>query len=210
MNMSEKLCLRWNDFQENTRSAFGELRGENDFSDVTLACADGEQVEAHRAVLASCSPFFKTLLVRFKRPHQILYMRGLKSEDLTAILDFIYYGETSVYQENLDSFLALAEEFQLKGLTGKDEAKEEDHQIMLKKVAPFKNHSNVKSRNLKDSGDHEDTTIALSEHSVNSLDDEINSMIDYSGREAQERICNICGKVGNVTTVKHHGEANHI
>ena len=35
-------------------------------------------------------------------PHQILYMRGLKLEDLTATLDFIYYGETSVYQENFD------------------------------------------------------------------------------------------------------------
>ena len=47
MNISEKLCLRWNDFQENARSAFGELRGEKDFADVTLACEDGEQVEAH-------------------------------------------------------------------------------------------------------------------------------------------------------------------
>ena len=28
----------------------------------------------------------------------------------------IYCGEASVFQENLDSFLALAEEFQLKGL----------------------------------------------------------------------------------------------
>ena len=54
------------------------------------------------SILASCSPFFKTLLMRFKRPHQILYMRGLKLEDLTATLDFIYYGETSVYQENFD------------------------------------------------------------------------------------------------------------
>ena len=90
MNMSEKLCLRWNDFQENTRFAFGELRNEIDFSDVTLACEDGQQVKAHRAILASSSPFFKTLLMRFKRQHQILYMRGLKLEDLTATLDFIY------------------------------------------------------------------------------------------------------------------------
>ena len=43
-------------------------------------------------------------------------MRGLKAEDLEAIVDFIYNGEASVYQDDLDTFLSLAEELQLKGL----------------------------------------------------------------------------------------------
>merc|ERR1719209_1385856 len=33
-------------------------------------------------------------------------------------MDFLYYGEANVYQEDLDSFLAIAEAIQLKGLTG--------------------------------------------------------------------------------------------
>ena len=45
-------------------------------------------------------------------------MRGLRSEDLLAIMDFLYCGEANVLQENLDAFLALAEELRLKGLTG--------------------------------------------------------------------------------------------
>ena len=57
--MSEKLCLQWNDFQENIKSAFGNLREDNDFTDVTLACEDGQQVEAHKVILASSSPFFQ-------------------------------------------------------------------------------------------------------------------------------------------------------
>ena len=48
-------------------------------------------------------------------------MRGLKSKDLVAIVDFIYHGETSIYQEDLEGFLAIAEELQLKGLTGLSE-----------------------------------------------------------------------------------------
>ena len=48
-------------------------------------------------------------------------MRGIKSDDVLAIVDFLYYREANVYQENLDSFLAIAEELQLKGLTGKSE-----------------------------------------------------------------------------------------
>ena len=36
-SMSEKLCLKWNDFQENVNAAFGNLREDNEFADVTLA-----------------------------------------------------------------------------------------------------------------------------------------------------------------------------
>ena len=51
--MSEKLNLQWNDFQENVKSAFGNMREDQDFSDVTLACEDGQQVEAHKGDLGS-------------------------------------------------------------------------------------------------------------------------------------------------------------
>merc|ERR1712129_287775 len=112
----EKLSLKWNDFQKNAISAFGTLREDSEFADVTLACEDGQQVEAHKVILASSSPFFMNLLRRIKHPHPLICMRGLKSEDLVAILDFLYFGEANVYQENLDSFLAVAEELQLKGL----------------------------------------------------------------------------------------------
>merc|ERR1712029_169766 len=127
IKMSEKLCLQWNDFQDNIKSAFGNLREDNDFADVTLACEDGQQVEAHQVILAASSPFFQKLLGRNKHPHPLIYMRGVKSDDLLAIVDFLYRGEANVFQENLDSFLAIAEELQLKGLMGKtDEKMEKD------------------------------------------------------------------------------------
>ena len=106
----EKLCLQWNDFEENLTSAFRDMRDEKEFTDVTLACEDGEQVEAHKVVLISSSPFFKGLLLRNKHPHPLIYMRGVKSEILVAMIDFLYHGKANVFQENLDSFLAIAEE----------------------------------------------------------------------------------------------------
>ena len=66
--MSEKLCLWWNDFQDNIKSVFRNLREENEFADVTLACEDGQQVEAHKVILAASSPFFQKLLVRNNMP----------------------------------------------------------------------------------------------------------------------------------------------
>ena len=41
----------------------------------------------------------------------------MKSDDLVAIIDFLYYGEANIYQDNLDVFLAKADELHLKGLS---------------------------------------------------------------------------------------------
>ena len=87
---------------------------------ITLACEDGEQLKAHRVILAASSPFFQNLLRKAIHPHPLIFMRGVKYEDLLAIVDFLYCGEANVHQENLESFLAVAEELQVKGLMGED------------------------------------------------------------------------------------------
>ena len=84
MLKTEKLCLKWNDFEDNVNSAFKELRGDNEFVDVTLACEDGQQVGAHKVVLAFASPFFRDMLRKNKHPHPLHYgsgngNRGIKS-----------------------------------------------------------------------------------------------------------------------------------
>ena len=89
----EKLCLQWNDFGNNISSAFGDLRDDKDFTDVTLVCEDGQQVEAHKVVLISSSPFFLNILKRNKHPHPLIYMRGLQYENLLSMVDFLYRGE---------------------------------------------------------------------------------------------------------------------
>ena len=117
-NSSDKFCLQWNDFQQNIAATYQDLRKYQDFCDVTLVCEEGKQIEAHRIILSASSTFFNTLLKRNTNSHQLIYMRGLKAKELTAIVDFIYNGETNIYQNDLDGFLALAEELQLKGLDG--------------------------------------------------------------------------------------------
>ena len=94
--MSEKLCLQWNDFKANVNSAFGRLRDDKDFTDVTLACEDGQQMEAHKVILAASSPIFENILQRNKHPHPLIFLKGFQSQDLLAILDFLYFGEAKV------------------------------------------------------------------------------------------------------------------
>ena len=188
----EKLCLKWNDFQENAISAFGTLREDREFADVTLACEDGQQVEAHKVILASSSPFFLNLLRRNKHPHPLIYMRGLKSEDLVAMIDFLYFGEANVYQENLDSFLAVAEELQLKGLMGS--GAEEEPQIQKKPPKPVKQRSYRKQEsptpdtsNPVEASPPLEGAVAVTDYTVaadlQDLDDKIKSMMMFSEKK---------------------------
>jgi len=113
---SEKFCLRWNDFESNISSAFRELRDDKDFFDVTLAC-DDEQLQAHKVIISACSPFFRNILRRNPHKHPLLYLKGVKYSDLQSVLNFMYHGEVNVAQEELNSFLAVAEDLKVKGLT---------------------------------------------------------------------------------------------
>jgi len=113
---SEKFCLRWNDFESNISVAFRELREEKDFFDVTLAC-DDSQVQAHKVILSACSPFFRNILRRNPHQHPLLYLKGVKYKELLSVLNFMYQGEVNVAQEELNSFLAVAEDLRVKGLT---------------------------------------------------------------------------------------------
>ena len=116
MSSKEKFCLRWNDFEKNISGAFQEIRADKDFFDVTIACEEG-QVSAHKVILSACSPFFRTVLRRNPHQHPLLYLKGIRHAEMAAVMDFMYQGEVSVAQEDLNTFLSVAEDLKIKGLT---------------------------------------------------------------------------------------------
>ena len=226
---SEKLCLQWNDFQTNVNTAFRNLREDNDFNDVTLACEDGTQVEAHKIVLAASSPVFQNLLRRNKHNHPLIFMRGMKSHDLLAMVDFLYCGEANVFQENLDSFLAIAEELQLKGLMGKSEDLEEGNRKILPKIGPANpTRITTKDRNQKVerttelsqriNGSTAERAVAIKgdfSEDFSQLDAQIKSLMEMSqnlvsGGTHRAHICKVCGKEGHRNDLRKHIESNHL
>jgi len=114
---TEKFCLKWNDFEANISHAFRDIRDAKDFLDVTLVCEEDEQLQAHKVILSACSPFFRKILQRNPHQHPLLYLKGVKFADLQSVLNFMYHGEVNVAQDELNSFLAVAEELKVKGLT---------------------------------------------------------------------------------------------
>ena len=49
--------------------------------------------------------------------HLLIYLRGVRHADLVSVLEFMYSGEVNVSQEDLNSFLAVAEDLRVRGLT---------------------------------------------------------------------------------------------
>jgi len=141
---SEKFCLRWNDFESNISTAFRELREDKDFFDVTLAC-DDDQIEAHKVILSACSPFFKSILKRNRHQHPLLYLKGVKFTDLVAVLNFMYHGEVNVAQEELNTFLGIAEELKVKGLTSNSPKKA--NSVKAKEISSIDNVSPEPKKN---------------------------------------------------------------
>ena len=229
----EKFCLKWNDFQENVNTAFAALRKDSDFTDVTLACQDGQQVEAHKVILAASSPFFQNLLKKNKHAHPLIYMRGMNAEDLLAIVDFLYYGQTNINQANLDSFLRIAEDLEIKGLTdgGGDWATptgqtykptvpscrtQKKTGIFDTNIAPFLPQS------FPENQIPSSTAIALPKKDfsgdMKELDEQIETMIGRgenmvrqgSQRMVKAYVCQVCGKEGQKINIKDHIEAKHL
>jgi len=130
----EQFCLRWNDFQQCIKSTFQDLRDDKDFLDVTVSC-DGEQVKAHKVILSACSVTFRNLLKKNPAQHPVIVLWDVNPNDLAAIMDFMYHGEVNVKQENLNSFLAVAERLRVRGLCQGDTGSASDSRDVARGIS---------------------------------------------------------------------------
>ena len=170
------------------------------------------------------------MLKKNKHPHPMIYMRGLKAEDLVAMVDFLYFGEANVNQESLDVFLGLTEELRLKGLTGSSkeghaaeqkyldnantpEKNIEERKHRVKKTPDVPKSMNVYNSNAKT----ESSSVALVSVEAHQLDEQIKSMMTMTekkmtvgSRTQGVYACNVCGKEDKISNIKTHIEANHI
>lgn len=118
--MSEKFALKWYDYQSNWNNFLSQLRIDTEFSDVTLITDDKDKFSAHKVVLSASSNMFKFILKDNINVKPLLYLGGVSSMNLELILDYIYYGEVRLLQDQLDSFLECAQKLEIIGLISQE------------------------------------------------------------------------------------------
>ena len=64
-------------------------------------------------ILASTSSFFMKVLGKNKHSNPLVYMKGMKFDELNALVDYIYKGEVSIHAKDLDKFLLVTKELGL-------------------------------------------------------------------------------------------------
>ncbi|XP_045531199.1 BTB/POZ domain-containing protein 18-like isoform X2 [Pieris brassicae] len=114
--MSQQYSLRWNNHQPNFISMFTTLLNTKTLVDVTLA-AEGQHLQAHKVVLSACSTYFQALFVDNPSRHPIVILKDVTFSNLRTMVDFMYYGEVNVTEEQLPQVLDTAKVLKIKGLT---------------------------------------------------------------------------------------------
>ena len=227
-----KLCINSIDFKENIVNAIGTLREINEFTDVTLTCDGDEVIQAHKLMLSSSSQYFRNVLKKTNHPKPCIHLRGLKSKDLKSVIDFIYYGECNIEEENVDEFLALAYDLKIKGISGSSSEYfiQPYNSKVLKQDVPLKSNFSVVSSN-KDVIKAEE--IPRQVESVEEIENETKEMGDIHKKttrkcvtltesmdlykiiatmmEYQDNIwnCTVCGKqIKNRNSMSYHVEVH--
>ena len=113
--MDDNFNLKWKSHQSHTQSLLSELISSQEFADVTLVCNDFKQLKAHKFMLSSSSTVFKSILQSDKE-HPFIYLRGIKTHDMMAILQFIYVGEATFHQDQMKDFLQVGKDLGIQEL----------------------------------------------------------------------------------------------
>ena len=199
--MSDKYSLKWNDFHTNVSKSFGLFRNESYLQDVTLVSDDFKQYSAHKLVLSACSDHFRNIFQETKHPNPLLCLEGVSSANLKNVLDYVYDGEVRILQEDLDSFLFIANRLKLNGLFSEDIVKPDynDQQLEIGEI-----HNNQQASEVNDVSTTKHTRPSK-DKSLVTVKDEFKTKINQTYEENVEAqmdgslLCKLCGKVVSKT-----------
>ena len=97
-------------------AGFEDLRKARELFDVTLA-TDEDIIDAHKVLLSACSPTFRKIITKTpSNGHPFIFMKGVNSEHLKVIIDFVYNTEVRIPSSELQNVLDLAQELEINGL----------------------------------------------------------------------------------------------
>jgi len=209
MNHMNKFCLNWNGYDANIREHFKKFREDQKMSDVTLVSDDGQHIRAHKIILTAGSDFFSDIFMKSNHSNMLVYLKGISSDKLEPVIDFIYNGEVFITQEQMKVFIETGKDLQVKGLEGELTGVEENENKML---------TNPQENKQRHEEDCEDVKVFISSPEVSKMNEEIsqarNNELSLQVNEMIEKIdgvwrCKICGRTparNTMSETRRHAE----
>ena len=113
----EKFSVTWHSYSDHLRSMMKDLMMNEDFSDVTIVTEDKKQIKANINILSLCSPVFKDIMRKEKNSSTLIFLRGIQYSEMESIIQFIYLGQATLYEERKNDFFAVAKLLEIKDLS---------------------------------------------------------------------------------------------
>ena len=171
----EQFDLNWRTYNDHLKEMMQNLLISNESTDITLVCEDKTKFKAHKFVLNACSPVFTSIINDLPQKDPVIYLRGVCASEMKSILQFMYLGKATCYQDRMNDFLSVSRSLEIKEIS--------------KGVEPDIPNDKEYDENIEsDFGYlHEEETIS----SPNNVKEEIEQI---SQNEGDQFYCSICDK----------------
>ena len=191
----EKYSLTWHTYSDHLRDMMKEIIND-ELADVTLVTEDKKHIKAHKNILSSCSPVFKDIVKIEQSAKPIIYLKGVNFFELESIMQFIYLGEATFFEEKINDFLDVARSLEIKELcnpkTMTNDVNESSPSDLVTSSTFQSTHHTIKSSHLLNQEEKDEMDIK----------EVVKVKIKYE--------CDQCHKTySNVGNLKSHKESAH-
>ena len=116
MENQDFININWDDHAKSFISEMSNDAEQDTLKDVTLACANGDCIRAHRLILSIYSEYFQNFLANCTTSEPTILLPEIELQDLKTLISFMYTGKVNTSEENLPNIIKAATKLQIKGL----------------------------------------------------------------------------------------------
>ena len=124
--MMAQYSLTWELFSQNFKGLLQNTSFQNfdlpepfddQYRDVTLVSNDYVSFKANKLVLSACSPVFQSIITDLPQKEDSTTLRGILSQEMKSILQFMYLGQATFYQDRMNEFIDVAKSLEVKEIS---------------------------------------------------------------------------------------------
>ena len=114
----KQVALTYENHTRQLVQTFTDLLRSKSLTDVTIICDDKIKIYAHKLILCAGSSFFKEFFLTNAKSNErpLLYLKGIQQQFLLPWIQYMYNGEVTIPENNLDDVLEVAKDLEILGM----------------------------------------------------------------------------------------------